>query len=46
MSQPIKAENLALKTPIWTHPKMPLFGPILGPFSPFFGDIVSKYEES
>ena len=38
MSQPIKAENLALKTPIWTHPKMPLFGPIF----PFFGDIVSK----
>ena len=35
MSQPTKAENLALKSQIWTHPKMPLFGPFFGPFSHF-----------
>ena len=31
MSQPTKAENLALKSQILTHPKMPLFGPFFGP---------------
>ena len=33
MSQLIKAENLALKSQIWKHPKMPFFGPFFGPFS-------------